>query len=59
MKNNTDNLLPATGYYNNLMRQIDDAYWIGDTDEAAFLCEEAKHIKEEYVDKGAAWYPQF
>ena len=59
MKFNTENLLSATGYYNNLMRQIDEADWIGKYDEADFLREEAAHIKEEYVDKGAAWYPQF
>ena len=34
---NTKHLLPATGYYNQLMREIDDAYWIGNGDDVEHL----------------------
>lgn len=56
---NTQHLLPATGYYNKLMREVDEAFWIGENDTAELLEREAKHIKESYVDKGEVWYPTF
>lgn len=56
---NTKHLLPATGYYNQLMREIDDAYWIGEDDTAETLTIEANNIKENYVDRGLTWYPTF
>ena len=55
---NTKHLLPATGYYNQLMREIDDAYWIGN-DNVSHLESEAEYVKREYVDKGELWYPDF
>lgn len=53
---NTKHLLPATGYHNQLMREIDDAYWLGS--EADALEAEADTVKE-YVERGEAWYPLF
>ena len=58
MTYNTKNLLPATGYYNQLMREIDDAHWMGKTDDAETLELHAEDVKT-YVDKGEAWYPTF
>lgn len=53
---NTKNLLPATGYYNQLMREIDDALWLGeDVDSKESVAETVK----QYVDRGDAWYPLF
>jgi hypothetical protein len=55
---NTSHLLPATGYYNQLMREIDDAYWIGSGD-VVHLEAQADDIKRNYIDKGEVWYPDF
>jgi len=55
---NTSHLLPATGYYNQLMREIDDAYWIGNSD-VDHLEAKADDIKRNYIDKGEVWYPDF
>jgi len=56
---NTKHLIPSQRYHNDLMKQIDEAYWIGETDGVEALEIEAKHIKEQYVDKGEVWYPKF
>ena len=56
---NTKYLLPATGYYNKLMREIDDADWIGDSTTSALLEDLAREVKKNYVDKGELWYPDF
>jgi|TARA_R110000764_G_scaffold56755_1_gene123757 hypothetical protein len=53
---NTTNLLPATGYYNKLMRDIDEAAWLGNN--ADTLENIADDVKQ-YVDMGATWYPKF
>ena len=53
---NTSNLMPATGYYNQLMREIDDALWIGNKAEALETI--AEDVKQ-YVGMGEAWYPKF
>ena len=53
---NTSNLLPATGYYNKLMREIDEAYWMGE--DTAILETEAETVKR-YVDRGEQWYPTY
>ena len=55
---NTKHLKPAPGYYNNLMRQIDDAYWLGNDEDAKFFENEAEYVKGE-LDKGAVWLPEF
>jgi hypothetical protein len=53
---NTTNLMPATGYYNQLMREIDDALWSGKkVDRLELIAQDVK----QYVDKGDAWYPNF
>lgn len=57
MKFNTTNLLPATTYHNQLMREIDDALWTGSASVAAL--EIAAADVKEYVDRGEAWYPKF
>ena len=54
---NTTNLMPATGYHNQLMREIDDALWSGDLNVSA-LETIAADVKQ-YVDRGEAWYPEF
>ena len=59
MSYNTKHLLPATGYYNQLMREIDDAFWIGKGDEVDHLEAQADDIKRNYIDKGEVWYPDF
>ena len=56
MKFNTTNLLPATTYHNQLMREIDDALWLGNKVEALEVI--AQDVKQ-YVDAGEAWYPKF
>tara|TARA_R110000822_G_scaffold93014_1_gene214332 strand:- start:1783 stop:1959 length:177 start_codon:yes stop_codon:yes gene_type:complete len=53
---NTTHLLPATGYYNQLMREIDEALWLGDKPDT--LENIAEDVKQ-YVDLGEAWYPKF
>ena len=53
---NTTNLMPATGYYNQLMREIDDALWSGKKADSLELI--AQDVKQ-YVDTGEAWYPNF
>lgn len=53
---NTTNLMPATGYYNQLMREIDDALWSGKKVDSLELI--AQDVKQ-YVDTGEAWYPNF
>lgn len=59
MEFNTKHLLPSTGYYNQLMREIDDADWLGEYDTADQLRKEAEHVKREHIDKGDVWYPLF
>jgi len=54
-----DRLIPAQEYHNRLMKQIDDAYWIGEAEEGEFLQREADHIKKHYLDEGEVWYPSF
>jgi hypothetical protein len=41
------------------MKQIDDAYWIGEAEEGEFLQREADYIKKHYLDEGEVWYPSF
>jgi uncharacterized ferritin-like protein (DUF455 family) len=53
---NTTNLLPATAYHNQLMREIDDALWIGNKVEPLEII--AEDVKQ-YVDMGESWYPTF
>jgi hypothetical protein len=48
--------MPATGYYNQLMREIDDALWSGKKVDSLELI--AQDVKQ-YVDTGEAWYPNF
>ena len=55
---NTQHLQPATGYHNKLMREIDDAYWLGKGDEAQGLELTASDVQR-YIDKGSSWYPTF
>ena len=55
---NTQHLLPSTGYYNQLMREIDEAYWLGNDDEAEQKQLTADDVKH-YIDKGDVWYPTF
>jgi hypothetical protein len=48
--------MPATGYYNQLMREIDEALWLGKkVDRLELIAQDVK----QYVDKGDAWYPNF
>jgi hypothetical protein len=53
-----DRLVPAQEYHNRLMKQIDDAYWMGNDDDAKFFENEAEYVKGE-LDKGAVWLPEF
>ena len=55
---NTKHLQPATGYHNKLMREIDEAYWLGNDAEAQVLEVQASDVKR-YVDAGSSWYPLF
>ena len=53
---NTTNLLSATAYHNQLLREIDDALWVGNKVEALETI--ASDVKQ-YVDRDEAWYPTF
>lgn len=55
---NTKHLQPATGYYNKLMQEIDEAYWLGNDDETPVLEQQADDVKR-YIDEGSTWYPTF
>jgi len=55
---NTTHLLPAVGYHNQLMREIDDAYWLGNDDDAESLQLTADDVQK-CIDKGDVWYPLF
>jgi len=56
---NTTHLLPATGYYNHLMREIDDALWLDPDADVGPLEATLDDVKRNYVDKGEVWYPEF
>jgi len=62
MKNNysfnTQHLMPSQWYHNKLMQEIDEAYWIGNEDEANVLELKADDVKQ-YIKEGKTWYPQF
>jgi hypothetical protein len=50
--------MPSQGYYNKLMREIDEAYWLGNDVEAQVLELKSIDVKQ-YIDKGETWYPLF
>jgi hypothetical protein len=60
MSYNTKNLVVATGYYHELQRDIDDAYWCGMGDMPSIRFKEIliQDVKE-HIDRGDAWYPKF
>lgn len=55
---NTEYLMPTQGYYNQLKREIDDAFWEGDDDEANRLELIADDV-EQTLTKGSSWHPLF
>jgi hypothetical protein len=50
--------MPSQWYHNKLMQEIDEAYWIGNEDEANVLELKADDVKQ-YIKEGKTWYPQF
>jgi hypothetical protein len=40
------------------MREIDEAYWLGNDAEAEALEVQAEDVKR-YIDEGSTWYPMF
>tara|TARA_R110002012_G_scaffold253427_1_gene432472 strand:+ start:216 stop:386 length:171 start_codon:yes stop_codon:yes gene_type:complete len=55
---NTEQLVGAHSYHNQLQREIDDAEWIGEADEVDYLILEARQVKQ-YMDAGEQYYPLF
>ena len=55
---NTQHLMPSQWYHNKLMQEIDEAYWMGNEDEANVLELQADDVKQ-YIKEGKTWYPQF
>ena len=51
-------VIPIEQYYNDLMRIIDDADWIGDDDTVKLFMPEKEQIKKD-MDDGELWYPNF
>ena len=51
-------VIPIEQYYNDLMRIIDDADWIGDEDTVKLFMPEKEQIKRD-MDDGELWYPNF
>ena len=51
-------VIPIEQYYNDLMRIIDDADWIGDEDTVKLFMPEKEQIKKD-MDDGELWYPNF
>jgi len=58
LKMNTKHVVPIHSYYVELSKSIDDADWLGDTDQADILQKEHDHIKE-LIDQGETYYPKF
>jgi len=54
-----DRLIPAEWYHSYLNKKADNAYWEGDTSTGAALEKEAKYVKENYIDRGEVWVPNF
>ena len=54
----TAKVVPIEQYYNDLMRIIDDADWIGDEDTVKLFMPEKEQIKRD-MDEGELWYPNF
>jgi len=55
---NTQHLIPSQWYHNKLMQEIDEAYWLGNEDEATALELKADDVKH-HIDLGSSWYPLF
>ena len=55
---NTKHLMPSQAYHNKLMKEIDEAYWLGNDDVAKTLEPQADDVKR-YVDAGHTFYPTF
>ena len=59
LKQKDNRLKPAQEYHTYLTKRSDDAYWDGDTERGAALQKEAKYVKENYIDRGEVWVPNF
>jgi hypothetical protein len=55
---NTENLANIHSYHNQLSRQIDEADWIGQHEDADFLRNELKDIQG-LIAQGEVYYPLF
>jgi len=59
LNHDDDRLIPAEWYHSYLNKKADNAYWEGDNSTGAALEKEAKYVKENYIDKGEVWVPNF
>ena len=57
-KFNTENLVGAHQYHNELQRYIDDADWMGKYEDVDHLVRQAKQVKD-CIDKGDQYYTLF
>ena len=54
---NTEHLLTMHSYHSNLAKQIDDAEWLGNFEQADFLRDEYDRVTTER-DNGAVYWPK-
>lgn len=52
------NVIPLSRRQTELIKQIDDAYWYGDTEAAPFLQTQLDY-GDDLLEKGELWYPRF
>jgi hypothetical protein len=55
---NTNNLVPIGGYARDIMKEIEEADWIGKPEDADNLREELDTVHQMQTN-GATWYPLF
>jgi hypothetical protein len=53
-----DDVIPINQYSVDLQREIDDAYWLGDSYQAKIHESELEDVKR-MIANGELWYPLF
>lgn len=56
--NDSKYLVPLSRRQSDLIKQVDEFYWNGQTEQARFLETQLDEVND-LLDKGEAWYPTF
>tara|TARA_R100000995_G_scaffold80374_1_gene52132 strand:- start:580 stop:768 length:189 start_codon:yes stop_codon:yes gene_type:complete len=56
--NDIEDIMPISQYHNNLCKQVDDAEWMGEEEQAYVLQCELDQVKR-MIDNGELYYAKF